>query len=383
MHTKALQHGISTSMITMRLSELSVAAVCLSVILRLSPASGYFFPNISAIPPSLLLNFTSSGPWEVFQNFTGCRDGDRRVGLGNLKKYFQYFGYIPGGGSSDFTDDFDDALRASIETYQRNFNLDPTGILDEATLKQIVKPRCGNPDIVNGSTSMSSGKATASTFHTVGHYSFFPGKPRWPSDRWDLTYAFNPQNNLPDEAKAAFSRAFRRWAEVTPLTFNETGSYLTADIRIGFFSGDHRDGEPFDGVLGTLAHAFSPPNGMLHLDGDEDWVMEGDVTVSSVRTAVDLETVAVHEIGHVLGLGHSSVEESIMFPTITSRMRKVDLAADDVQGIQLLYGSNPNSNASSTSPTAEPERESSDGGSQLPRWGPTALLAVGLGVLVS
>ncbi|PKI56208.1 hypothetical protein CRG98_023403 [Punica granatum] len=232
-------------------------------------------------------------------------------------------------------------------------------------MKQIVKPRCGNPDIVNGTTSMSSGKTTSSLFHTVGHYTFFPGTPRWPEDRRDLTYAFLPGNNLPETAKAAFTRAFQRWAEVTPLTFTETSSYGAADIRIGFFSGDHGDGEAFDGVLGTLAHAFSPPNGMFHLDRDENWMVEGDVTQASVSTTVDLESVAVHEIGHLLGLGHSSVEESIMYPTISSRTRKVDLAADDVQGIQILYGSNPNSNGSSTSESATQERESSDGGPRL------------------
>lgn len=367
-------------MTTTRLSQLVGATICLSVILQRSPASAYFFPNISAIPRSLLPNFTSSGPWNVFQNFTGCRAGESRVGLGNLKKYFQYFGYIP-DGSSDFTDDFNDALEAVIKTYQRNFNLEPTGLLDEATMKQIVKPRCGNPDIVNGSTSMNSGK-TASIFHAVGHYTFFPGKPRWPSDSWDLTYAFYPQYSPPDTVKSAFSRAFQRWANVTPLTFRESNSYMTADIKIGFFTGDHMDGEPFDGVLGTLAHAFSPPNGILHLDGDEEWVVEGDVTRSTISSAVDLESVAVHEIGHVLGLGHSSVEESIMFPTISSRMRKVELAEDDIQGIQVLYGSNPNYNGSSTPPTANPERESSDGGSHLSALGPAALLAVGFGVLL-
>lgn len=133
-----------------------------------------------------------------------------------------------------------------------------------------------------------------------------------------------------------------------------------ADIRIGFFQGDHGDGEPFDGVLGTLAHAFSPSNGRFHLDGAEDWVVSGDVTKSSLSTAVDLESVAVHEIGHVLGLGHSSVEDAIMYPTISSRTRKVNLANDDIEGIQQLYGSNPNYNGTTT--TSSQQNDSSHGG---------------------
>lgn len=69
---------------------------------------------------------------------------------------------------------------------------------------------------------------------------------------------------------------------------------------------------------------------------------EGDVADAGSGNAVDLESVAVHEIGHLLGLGHSSVAEAIMYPTIKTRTKKVELAEDDVEGVQKLYGSNPN-----------------------------------------
>lgn len=365
----------------------TVGVVCLALAPPPSASvSAFFLPNISSIPPSLLPN-VSSPAWNAFRNFSGCHAGERRDGLANLKKYFRYFGYIP-ETPSNFTDDFDDALASAIKTYQHNFNLEPTGQLDDATLTQLVRPRCGNPDIVNGSTAMNSGKAeslSATHFHAVGHYTFFPGTPRWPDGKSDLTYAFLPANQLSDDEKAVFSRAFQRWAAVTPLTFTATDSYTAADIKIGFFSGDHGDGEPFDGVLGTLAHAFSPPSGRFHLDRDENWVATGDVTTSSLSSAVDLESVAVHEIGHLLGLGHSSVEESIMYPTITSRTKKVDLATDDVQGIQVLYGGNPNYNGSSSTPSTSQERETSDGGEPRapgPRWAGRAIVAVGLGMLL-
>ncbi|CAJ1931591.1 unnamed protein product [Sphenostylis stenocarpa] len=327
--------------------------------ITVSPVSARLFPNVSSIPKWNTSYVPPAGAWNAYLNYTGCQRGKAYDGLSNLKNYFHYFGYIPTAPPSNFTDDFDDALEAAIKTYQKNFNLNITGELDDATMKQIVRPRCGVADVINGTSTMNSGKSNTTTtpkFHTVAHYSFFDGMPRWPEGTEELTYAFDPDNSLDDVSKSVFSNAFKRWAEVTTISFRETSSYRTADITIGFYSGDHGDGEPFDGVLGTLAHAFSPTNGMFHLDQAEDWVATGDVTKASVSNAVDLESVAVHEIGHLLGLGHSSVEEAIMYPTITAKTRKVELTQDDIEGIQVLYGSNPNYTVTSTS-----GNDSSDG----------------------
>ncbi|XP_031287420.1 metalloendoproteinase 2-MMP [Pistacia vera] len=363
----------------MRYHHLLVTAI---IVISLSPAliSAHFFPNISSIPSWLRPNSTKKTAWDEFQNFTGCRPGDKINGLNKMKQYFHYFGYIP-ELPSNITDDFDDSLESAIKTYQKNFNLEPTGQLDSQTIQQILRPRCGNADIVNGTTTMNSGKPVSnntSHLHTVGHYSYFPGTPRWPSNRRDLTYGFVPENQLTDDVKQVFANAFGKWSQVIPMTFNLSDDYTSADIKIGFFSGDHGDGEPFDGVLGTLAHAFSPPSGRFHLDSAENWVISSDITTSTLSSAVDLESVAVHEIGHLLGLGHSSVEDAIMYPTISSGTRKVELAGDDVEGIQALYGSNPNYNG--TTATSVQQRETSDSGAYSVGswWGLTAFVVAGV-----
>ncbi|XP_047324361.1 metalloendoproteinase 2-MMP-like [Impatiens glandulifera] len=349
----------------MKKTHLFTALILSSFLFNFSSyAIPHFFPNASAIPPYLLPNVTG-GAWDGFQNLLGCRPGQKVDGLGKLKKYFQYFGYI-NSSSANATDDFDDYLESAIKTYQLNFNLNPTGELDNPTLKQLMMPRCGIADIINGSSTMNSGKnppASANLhIHNVAHYTFFPGSPRWPANRRDLTYAFHPDNQVPQNAKAVFASAFQRWAAVIPMTFVETSSFQAADIRIAFASGEHGDGEPFDGVLGTLAHAFSPTSGMLHLDADETWVIDGDFSTSSSIFAVDLESVVIHEIGHLLGLGHSSVVDAMMYPSIASRTRKLNLAGDDIEGIQVLYGANPNFNGSSTTPTPTGQRETSPNG---------------------
>ncbi|XP_052480728.1 metalloendoproteinase 4-MMP-like [Gossypium raimondii] len=159
-----------------------------------------------------------------------------------------------------------------------------------------------------------------------------------------LTYAFSSADmidyiSLP-KIKTVFKRSFSKWASVIPVNFTEIDNYPLTNIRIGFFKGNHGDGQPFDGILGVLAHAFSPENGRLHLDKDETWAVDFEKVKS--KAAVNLESVVTHEIGHILGLAHSSVKEAVMYPSLKPRSKKVNLKLDDVEGVQSLYGSNPN-----------------------------------------
>lgn len=113
-----------------------------------------------------------------------------------------------------------------------------------------------------------------------------------------------------------------------------------ADIVLQFFSRDHGDGYPFDGQFGVLAHAFAPRDGRTHFDSDEIWATNLRFLFTTTGS-IDLLTVAVHEIGHILGLGHTFFPLAVMFPSITSQTRKSILSIVDRLGIQALYGMKP------------------------------------------
>jgi len=146
---------------------------------------------------------------------------------------------------------------------------------------------------------------------------------------------------IPGTWNAIITAAFNEWSSHCGLTFvqhpdsgldfDATGA--TADIRIG----RHH----FDAALGTLAHGYYPPPngdsaaGDVHFDEDEDWYV--GLGVPGINQ-IDLFSVALHEIGHAIGLGHSADPTSVMDPTYAPGSTLRDLQPDDIAGIQSHYG---------------------------------------------
>lgn len=127
------------------------------------------------------------------------------------------------------------------------------------------------------------------------------------------------------------------WQDQTVFTFQEVYEN-NADIVVEFFRLEHGDGGAFDGPGRTLAHAFYPDSGEVHFDDDETWVFGTHINTTRTRKWTSFFDAAVHEIGHALGLGHSNIKKSIMFPSMAHDKRYFKLTDDDVAGMEEIYG---------------------------------------------
>ncbi|XP_074641352.1 matrix metalloproteinase-21-like [Tubulanus polymorphus] len=287
--------------------------------------------------------------------------------------------------------------RKAIRKYQKQFKLTETGILDEATRKLMSEKRCGNKDF--GDTEEEpqvTPEAVTSTQrsildvvlptarsplvrrrraisaviqkmkerdsqHTkktrrIHRLRTKLGMPTTPTPRnrrkrspvidGNSTRAFLSDKIMwrlleysariqPSEQLSTLNLAFRMWSEVIPKVFTqENNDHISSvDIELAFAKGTHQNcARVFDGNGGELAHSWL--HGDIHFDDSEDFKATDD-------TGVQLLRVAVHELGHSLGLSHSASRESIMYPIYRPQAAPHDdfeLQPIDRQQIQAIYG---------------------------------------------
>lgn len=161
----------------------------------------------------------------------------------------------------------------------------------------------------------------------------------------------------PDQLRDTVVRAFASWGAVpTAAVRSQFQGFTTAapglrDQRttLGFL-----DRPDLERVLGATSFLIDATTGaILEADVFFNTRFDWSVAAGGESGRVDLESVALHEIGHLLGLGHSAVGETemvsggrrvvatgaVMFPIAFSAGAIADriIQADDAAGISDIY----------------------------------------------
>ena len=263
---------------------------------------------------------------------TKIRIGDRTEEVDVLQHRLVTAGFLDGIGPVEHVEvegdtrtllaaggQLDEATSLAIAAYQTFHHLDASGLIDESTLELLNRPRCGCPDRPDRFSLLSPSAQTS----------------KWPSTRLSHRITNNTGDLNAGQVQAAIGDALQLWNDVSPFTFSRVTS--GGDILLSFQTGNHGDGaaNAFDGTGGVLAHAYGPGTsslaGDVHFDDDETW----SVVRPTPSGSRDLVHTAAHELGHSLGLSHSTMSNSMMYSFYTG-IRVLNW--EDRERIRALYG---------------------------------------------
>jgi hypothetical protein len=156
-----------------------------------------------------------------------------------------------------------------------------------------------------------------------------------------LFQTFNREIGPPAVWQGIIEKAAETWAAVANVNFTIVGDNGTP---IG--QGPDQQGDPNMGDIRVGAYNFGYNwlSQAVYPPPVNNYSAAGDIQFNTAYPwhngcTYDLLTAAIHEMGHALGLGESAIRSAVMYATYTGV--KTSLTADDVQGIQAIYGARP------------------------------------------
>lgn len=168
------------------------------------------------------------------------------------------------------------------------------------------------------------------------------GSPELGTAGGTVTWAVD--DSISQTEMQSINAAFAEWSKVANIQFQQVSSTTDSDID---FSEGVIDGA--SNVLGVTSYSFS--GGQLQ---------SADIEFDSADnlSGSQFSLVAIHEIGHAIGLGHFNDDAAVM--NSTANFDLTGLAQSDIDGVLALYGVSPTDMADAGTGTTPPDTGTPD-----------------------
>lgn len=178
--------------------------------------------------------------------------------------------------------------------------------------------------------------------------------PKWASNTvtWSFASGSPFSSAITAPYQATVESALVAWGEAANINFQQVAAGTTADIEIGWGALEGSGGD----TIGLTTYYATPSNQFVPGTTVE---LEDPAQLPLVSTAngytwegtvSTLYQVSLHELGHALGLNHSTDPTAVMYPTAQTTNPGLSIA--DIAGMQLLYGAPTDADIGLTDTTA-------------------------------
>lgn len=209
----------------------------------------------------------------------------------------------------------------AIGRLQSMFGLKRTKTLDVQTVRAMEAPRCGCSD---GSLRDDKGlKLLVASLI-----------PEWKARGITYRVVLSPPDVSTKEMETIVGLAFHKWTMFCNVTAVRALDGTAADVMFTAAAGHQSNFDGPGGALVTVEALHDVRRIVVAFDADETWA------VHPSQRGIQIDAVACHAVGHVLGLDHTDAQDALMTPYYNALVNSPQLS-DDLHRLKELFGRKP------------------------------------------